>query len=139
MILVEKRKEDDIYFQGPFWIIANSQIDIQKGNFTLLSKLIPVDYNGNYLDDSKGTKGFTSHKKLWNEYQLKYNVEYDYYPRGRVEISRGIVTVYHSPHIPQDELKQWLIDKFNLTTHNGIKKIKMIADGSEHYSCYLDN
>ena len=66
------------------------------------------------------------------------NVCYDYYPRGRVEISRGIVTVYHSPHIPQDELKQWLIDKFNLTTHNGIKKIKMIADGSEHYS-YLDN
>lgn len=114
MILVEKRKEDDIYFQGPFWIIANSQIDIQKGNFTLLSKLIPVDYNGNYLDDSKGTKGFTSHKKLWNEYQLKYNVDYDYYPRGRVRVVGGEVFIHINSKVNTPKVINSIISEYGL-------------------------
>ena len=50
----------------------------------------------------------------------------------------GIAKIFHSPQIPQDELRQFVIDKFHLTQHNGIKKIKMIADGSERYKCYLD-
>ena len=58
---------------------------------------------------------------------------------NRVEISNGIAKVFHSPRIPQDDLKQFVIDKFNLSDFNGIKKIKMIADGSEHYRCHLDD
>lgn len=80
-----------------------------------------------------------NHKRLWATLEKKHThgKTFDYYPRGRVEISNGVAKVFHSVHIPQDELKQFVIDKFNLTTHNGIKKIKLIADGSDHYRCYL--
>ena len=135
--------EDSNLYRGIFWIPDVNNVEQSQLYFQ-----IPCNSNGDIDTDfeistqmsSKNTQNY-NHKNLWSTLPKKYtnNKPFNYYPRGRVEISRGIVTVYHSPHIPQDELKQWLIDKFNLTTHNGIKKIKMIADGSEHYSCYLDN
>lgn len=135
--------EDSNLYRGIFWIPDVNNVEQSQLYFQ-----IPCNSNGDIDTDfeistqmsSKNTQNY-NHKNLWSTLSRKYtnNKPFNYYPRGRVEISRGIVTVYHSPHIPQDELKQWLIDKFNLTTHNGIKKIKMIADGSEHYSCYLDN
>lgn len=90
MELNEVRKEDDIYFQGPFWIIGDSQLLINRGQFTLVGKKIPVDYKGNYLSDVTSKKGATAHIKLWDEYKSQYNnVPYNYYPRGRVRVVSG--------------------------------------------------
>ena len=58
----------------------------------------------------------------------------------RIEIHNGIATIYASPYIDRNNIIEWTIDKFNLTEHNGIKKVRFIADGSEHYKykCYFD-
>lgn len=136
-------KEDKQLYRGIFWIP-----DIHNVQSSQLYFLIPCDNNG-IIDDinftipstmsSTGSDNY-NHKRLWATLEKKYTngKPFDYYPRGRVEISNGVAKVFHSVHIPQDELKQFVVDKFNLTSHNGVKKIKMIADGSEHYKCYLD-
>ena len=136
-------KNDNRLYRGIFWIIDIDNIMKSKTYF-----LIPCDSDGNINDpefhisssmSSVGTDNY-NHKKVWSclPRSMTHNKPFDYYPRGRVEIANGIAKVYHSAHIPQDELKQFVIDKFNLTSFNGIKKIKMIADGSDHYKCYLD-
>ena len=81
-----------------------------------------------------------NHKKVWStlDKKLTKGKPFGYYPRGRVEISNGVAKIFHSPHIPQNDLKKWVIDKFNLNNYNGIKKVKLVADGSGHYKCYLD-
>ena len=140
MLLVE----DVQLYRGIFWITDINDIGSSKLYFT-----IPCDNDGNINDpefmipdtmSSTGSDNY-NHKRVWSTLGKEYTHgrSFDYYPRGRVEISNGIAKVFHSPRIPQEELKKFVIDKFNLTAHNGIKKIKMIADGSDHYKCHLDD
>ena len=135
--------EDSTLYRGIFWIR-----DIDNINDTDLYFQIPCDSNGEIDSNfqispqlsSKDTQNY-NHKNLWNSLPKKItnNLSFDYYPRGRVEVHNGVATIYCSPYIATEELKDWIIDKFNLNNHNGIKKIKMIADGSNHYHCYLDD
>ena len=137
-------KEDKQLYRGIFWITDIDNIYSSKLYFQ-----IPCDSSGS-IDDmefkipdtmsSTGSDNY-NHKRVWNSISNKETKgkPFDYYPRGRVEISNGIAKVYHSPYIDQNDLKYWVIDKFHLTPVNGIKKVKMIADGSSHYHCYLDD
>lgn len=85
--LSEVRKEDNLYFIGPFWIIGASLSDINEGNLEILSHKFLVDYDGNYV--SRVKKSEFTHKGIWeSNYKSKYNVEFDYYPRGRVSFDR---------------------------------------------------
>ena len=95
MKVFEIKKEDNYYFQGPFWIISNSVKDILDGNFQIIGEKYLSDYNGNYIDDST-SKSQKTHKNLWNtKYKIKYdNVEYTYYPRGRVSIHNGLAYIH---------------------------------------------
>lgn len=135
--------EDTSLYRGIFWIPDIDDVESSEFYFQ-----IPCDSNGNIndpdfvisnLQSSKGNNNY-NHEKVWNSLDKKYTKgkPFNYYPRGRIEISNGKATIYASPHIPQDDLKSWVIDKFNLTTYNGIKKIRIVADGSEHYKCFLD-
>ena len=137
-------KEDVQLYRGIFWITDIDDIESSKLFFT-----IPCNVDGDINDpefhinqamSSTGSDNY-NHKRVWACLSKRETSgkPFDYYPRGRVEISNGIAKVYHSPHIPQDELREFVIDKFHLTKSNGIKKIKMIADGSDHYRCYLDD
>lgn len=56
----------------------------------------------------------------------------------RIEIHNGIAIIYASHYIDRNNIIELATDKFNLTKHNGIKKVRFIADGSEHYKCYFD-
>lgn len=135
-------KEDSTLYKGIFWITDVDDVESSELYFQ-----IPCDSNGEIDSDfqispqlsSKNTANY-NHKNLWNSLSSKttHNLPFNHYPRGRVEIHNGIATIYCSPYIATDELKTWIINKFNLTSHNGIKKVRMIADGSEHYHCYLD-
>ncbi len=92
-ILYETRKEDQLYFQGPFWIIADSFIDIHRNKFSLECKKVLSDYEGNIVDDT--SKNSVTHKNWWkNNLQDKYNQDFDYYPRGRVAIYNGIAFIH---------------------------------------------
>ena len=83
----EMRKEDDLYLVGPFWIIGKSVEEINKGNFELLAPTkVLVNYDGDYA--TRVPKSEFLHKFLWNKYKSKYNnVEYNFYPRGRISFN----------------------------------------------------
>ena len=133
--------EDSNLYKGIFWIKDTDDISSSKLYFQ-----IPCDSNG-YITDSTDIN-FTSksgnsfnHKNTWNTLTKREtdNKPFDYYPRGRVEISNGKAIIYVNPNIANDELKNWCIDKFNLTPHNGIKNVIIKPDNSNHYKCHLDD
>ena len=104
MILSEVIKEDDIYFQGPFWIISDSQLSINIGHFQIIGDKFPVDKDGILLDKCI-SKNAQTHRNVWKRlYADKFdNVPFDYYPRGRVTIHKGtaIIHIHSFMNIPR--------------------------------------
>ena len=138
---LQKLEEDSQLYKGIFWIT-----DIDNINSSQLYFQIPCSSNGlpdndvNVEYSSKSGNNF-NHKNTWNKLTKKETngKDYDYYPRGRVEISNGKANIYVNPNIANDDLKNWCISKFNLNKHNGINKVVLHPDYSNHYKCYLDN
>lgn len=99
------RKEDDLYYQGPFWIVGDSVDSIMRGNFTIEGIQLPSDYEGNILDHTR-SKNSLSHRNLWrNEFRFKLgeDLPYNYYPRGRVSIYKGkaFIHLHHLFNTPR--------------------------------------
>lgn len=127
--------------KGVFWITDLEELENNKMFYP-----IPVDPMGNIdgsfdrrkLNSKKGDN--YNHEKLWKNINTKETrqKEFDYYPRGRVEISGGKAIIYASPHICTEEIAGVIREKFHLTEENGIKEIVIIPDYSKHYQCYLD-
>lgn len=127
-------------YRGVFWIT-----DIDNIYGSGLYFRIPCDINGSTdfeISEQVSAKNAVNynHKRLWETLPKKTTAgkSFDYYSRGRVEIRNATAIVYHSPYIPQDVLKKWVIEKFGLSVQNGIRKIRLVADGSEHYRCHYD-
>jgi hypothetical protein len=126
---------------GVFWIVDINNIESNKK----YCFQIPCDMNGipdNAEKYNLNAKSGTTynHEKLWKMLGSKFtnNKPYNYYPRGRVDISNSKVIVYLNPVINTSEIQEFIKKEFNLTSHNGIKKVTFKSDGSEHYKCYLD-
>ena len=133
--------EDTDLHKGIFWIKDTDDIENSILYFT-----IDCDSNGNNIsnpEEYNASKDGLSynHKNTWSKLPSKYtdNKSFDYYPRGRVEIRNKRATIYCSPYIFGEDIKNVCIDRFNLTKSNGIKEIRILADNSSHYNCYLDN
>ena len=135
-----KLVEDRDLHKGIFWVKDIN--DIEKSAVYMTSD---CDSNGSTVYNSEFD--FTSkdglsynHENTWNKLdgKTRENKKYNYFPRGRVEIRNGVATIFCSQYIYGDELKNWCVDKFNLTQSNGIKRVDMKADNSNHYKCYLD-
>lgn len=75
-----------------------------------------------------------NHRRLWNHVKPKgCNREFDYYPRGRVEIDgRGRAVIYMSPYIDKAYVSQ-IMEAFGITGPGRIH-----YDGSRHYQCHFD-
>ena len=130
-------------YKGIFWIVNIDEINSDT-NRNYIFKL-ECDKNGDIinaedyeLDAKSGTT--YNHKLHWESLpkDLKQGVEYNYYPRGRVEIRNEIATIYANPNICTDGLRYFITEEFGLIETNGIKKVNLKADGSEHYKCCLD-
>ena len=96
----------------------------------------------NEMDEEYLTEDSTLYKGIfWNRLpsQLTHSQSYNNYPRGRVEISNGVAKIFLNGNINYQEVIDFIVDEFNLTTHNGVKKVTVIEDNSKHYLCYLDN
>lgn len=136
-------KEDSQLYRGIFWIKDIDNIDKSDLYFQIPCNSDGTNDSNFKIDLDKSSKNTDNynHKKLWQTLSSKEtnNKPFDYYPRGRVEISNNKAVIYCSPWLDSEEIKKWVIDKFNLTNHNGIKKIRVIYDYSEHYRCHLDN
>ena len=127
-------------YKGIFWIT-----NIEEPSSELCFS-IPCDSNGNIVGDTKyqinaKSKTTYNHENLWKQLpsNLTNNKPFNYYPRGRVEIINGKAVIYANPILCIDEIKKILISTFNLNEFNGIKKVIMKADGSEHYKCHYDD
>jgi hypothetical protein len=131
---------------GIFWIISDYY---DLSDYKILIFDIPCDSNGNpnntHSIELNSKHGNTyNHKKLWesevknNNNHRPYNKkDYNYYPRGRVEISHNRATIYLNPHINISNFIDLIKEGFGLFIYN-IPEIRVIADGSEHYQCFLD-
>ncbi len=107
--------------RGVFWIIDG--------------KLFAFPYSEAY-SYGRAKSGVTyNHKKLWSEINPKSSkVPYNYYPRGRVEItSRGKAIIYTSPHVDKDDIDAIKVE-FGIRDNP-----KICYDYSDHYKCYLDD
>jgi len=131
---------------GIFWIISDYS---DLSDFKLLVFKIPCDSNGNPYNthsielNSKSGNTY-NHKKLW-DYEVKKNNEhrpynkknYNYYPRGRVEISNNRAVIFLNPNINKAHFIDLIKLEFGLTACN-ISEVRVITDGSEHYQCFID-
>ncbi len=109
--------------KGVFWVIDN--------------KLFAFPFSYDFYSIGIAKSGTTyNHKKLWLAIKPKgCNKPYNYYPRGRVDFSnKGKPVVYLNPNIITDDIISAVKVEFGLS-----EEPKIIADGSEHYKCYLDD
>ena len=108
---------------------------MKRGVFWLIDdELCCYPFDGIITDGVAKSGNTYNHKKLWEYSHPKdCNKAFDYYPRGRVEISsKGKAIVYMSPHIGNEYITQICIN-FELDEKPVVK-----YDYSEHYHCYID-
>ena len=131
---------------GIFWVITeNSNISEYK----LLLYDIPCSLDGaptgGHSVPLNAKSGLNyNHQSTWNN-EIKNNPahkpynknEYNYYPRGRVEISRNRATIFLNPYINNDFIIKEIKMGFGLNSNN-ILKTRIIVDGSSHYECFID-
>ena len=137
MQLNEIRKEDDLYFKGAFWVIADSVDNILTGNYELLCNKTICTYEG-HLDRNRPDRKNETHEVIWNlEYKDKYNgVSYKYYPRGRVEVYNGkayinINSILNNPNIIDNIRREYGVEKLDYSIG-----LNDLAQGS-HYDFEL--
>lgn len=106
--------------RGVFWIIENKLLA-----FPFLDDNIGVAKSGNTYN----------HKKLWSEIKPHgCNKPYNYYPRGRVDISnRGKAIIYMNLNI-SDSWIPYIKSEFGIIESPIIR-----YDYSQHYKCFLDD
>ena len=108
---------------------------MKKGVFWIIDgELFSFPFDSIQTDGIAKSGDTYNHKKLWKFVKPKgCNKPYNYYPRGRVEITdRGKPVIYMSPHI--SEIYTEVIKRdFDITD-----KCIVRYDHSEHYKCFLD-
>lgn len=124
--------ESSELYSGIFWIK-----DIDNPTNGLFFQ-VPTDEFGNSSNIFNSKDGSTyNHELTWKE--LHQNKPFNYYPRGRVDIQNGVARIFINPNLNTPKIISLIKDEFNLTEMNGIKKVKVLVDNSEHYRCHLDN
>jgi len=121
--------------KGIFWVVRGD------ANTKLISVSVRCDKDGNLLEDvpmsSKSGTNF-NHKKEWSlldilEHREAKGKPFDYYPRGRVEIKSGKVTIFLNPDINTESVIGLVKKQFELEGDPEIKSITVKSDGSKHY------
>ena len=107
--------------RGVFWIIND--------------EFLAFPFTDEYSEGIAKSGNTYNHKKLWNEIKPKgCNKPYNYYPRGRVEISnKGKPIIYMDPNVDDSFIPL-------IRTEFGLRESPTIRyDTSQHYKCYLDD
>ena len=120
--------------KGLFWCV---NYDSDKP--TLIIKAIDCDISGKAITNnvqytSKSGRNF-NHKIEWNRFSksITKGKQYNYYPRGRVEINNSKISIFLNPDINKDVVIRKIIEEFDLVM---IEDIRIISDGSSHYRYY---
>lgn len=127
MKILSSRKEEDFYYQGPFWVIGDNFLSILRGNFKIVGEKFLSDYDGNYTDNSK-SKSSRTHKKVWEDLKSIYNnVSYTYYPRGRVSIYKGVAFLHVNSKCNLPKVIDKIVDEYHL------QKLEIEVDLNDTY------
>lgn len=128
---MNKLNESSELYSGIFWV---KDVDNPTNE---LFFTIPTDEYGNnsFIFNSKNGSTY-NHEQTWAT--LHQNKPFDYYPRGRVDIQNGVARIFINPNLNTPRILDLIKNEFNLNERNGIKKIKVLIDNSEHYKCHLD-
>ena len=107
-------------YKGVFWLIDD--------------ELLAFPFDGRYPEGIAKSGDTYNHKLLWDIVRPKgCRKPFDYYPRGRVELSgKGKAVIYMSPHIGQKYIDA-IRRNFGLRGEVTVK-----YDNSRHYRCHSD-
>lgn len=117
---IEVEKEDDIYYQGGFWIKGDSVDDIKCGRFTLIGAKFASDYQGKYIGNFDRSKSSLTHRRLWSEYAGELaDKPFNYLPRGRVGVYNGkayinMNSLFNVPEIIDAIIEMYHIGKLDI-------------------------
>ncbi|MCM1270896.1 MAG: hypothetical protein NC247_09795 [Ruminococcus flavefaciens] len=108
---------------------------MKKGVFWIIDdELHSYPFDDTQTDGIAKSGDTYNHKKLWKFVKPKgCNKPYNYYPRGRVEITnKGNPVIYMNPNIDSVYIKS-IKNNFEIFTDVCVR-----YDYSKHYRCYLD-
>lgn len=117
---IEVEKEDDICYQGGFWIKGDSVDDIKSGRFTLIGAKFACDYQGKYIGNFDRSKSSLTHRRLWSEYAGELaDKPFNYLPRGRVGVYDGkayinMNSLFNAPEIIDAIIERYHIGKLDI-------------------------
>ena len=140
---LNKLDEDYLYemskelARGIFWVIAETEDELVASNIFPIVKYCDID------GVASDTSGFTSndgltynHEQTWKrlDKSITHNKPFNYYPRGRIEISNGKATIWMNGNILHlaDDIKR-------IYGLSSIGNVIVKEDGSSHYKCHFDN
>ena len=116
--------------------MIESAKELSRGIFwDIEGELLAFPFYEGILEGISKSGNTFNHKKLWKTVNPgRSSIPYNYYPRGRVEITRkGEPIIYLNPNIPDN-----LIPK--IKSEFGIRETpKIVYDNSDHYKCHLDD
>lgn len=126
--------------KGIFWIVDEDDINKNKNYCFTIDCDMDGNVIGEYQLNAKSGETY-NHKLVWQELpsSMTFNKPYNYYPRGRVEIKNGIAKIFLNPTINYKEITDYITNQFHLYEINGIRNVKIISDGSNHYKCYRED
>lgn len=91
MKVSETRKEDNLYFKGPFWVVAEDVAHILSNDYVLVCDKELCTYDGQF-DRTRPNRKNQTHEVAWEKHKATYGTDlpYNYFPRGRVEVYKGV-------------------------------------------------
>ena len=122
--------------KGIFWF-NNEDLD----NPHLITVAAECDANGeadpSVVFSAKSGRTF-NHKIEWEKLgrDITGGHEFNYYPRGRVDIVNGKATIYLNPDLNNDAVLDIIFTEFELKENSELKTIAVKSDGSHHYRYY---
>lgn len=108
---------------------------MKKGVFWIIDGILnSFPFDGTQTNGIAKSGDTYNHKNLWEFVKPKScNKQYNYYPRGRVEITnKGKPLIYMNPNIDIAFIED-IKNDFKIMTDVCVR-----YDYSEHYKCYLD-
>lgn len=124
--------------KGIFWVCKD-----QEEKIRLITVKTPCDKNGTALlpvyYTSKSGDNF-NHKTEWKKLNrgVTCGHSYNYYPRGRVEVKNGKITLYANPILLKEDILLSIIQEFSLEEAVTQNILRVCADGSSHYQFQLE-
>lgn len=124
--------------KGIFWVCKD-----ENGFLNLLTVKVLCDKDGTALRpiiySAKSGNNF-NHKLEWEKFDRKTtgNHPYNYYPRGRVEIKDGKITIYLNPILNRKDIIEMILTEFHLTEPDVINRVNIKSDGSFHYQYKME-